>query len=218
MDFYKVTDVAARLKISKQTLLRYEKKGIFPKPKRNCINHWREYTIDDIKKMEQILGRSGFTLIELIMVILIMSTLAVLTIPRFKSFYFIQFSGAVKKVVSDIRYVQQLAVSRHEAYRIVFDPAQETYEVRRVSDNSYAVNPFGRNNFLVNFSSDAQYRGVNIVSANFGNTSALRFDWQGVPQNDAGVNLSSEGNVRFSYQDNNMTVYVTPNTGRVRVQ
>jgi len=52
------TEEAARtLGVSKQTLLRYEKKGIFPKAKRNTINHWREYTEADLQKLQQILGR-----------------------------------------------------------------------------------------------------------------------------------------------------------------
>ncbi len=40
--------VAQELGISKQTLFRYEKKGILPKAKRNLINRWRLYTEQDI--------------------------------------------------------------------------------------------------------------------------------------------------------------------------
>jgi len=49
--------IAQKLGISKQTLIRYEKRGIFPKAKRNTINHWREYTKTDLKKLKQIMGR-----------------------------------------------------------------------------------------------------------------------------------------------------------------
>lgn len=51
--------VAEELGISKQTLIRYEKKGIFPKARRNQINQWRIYTRDDIDKMKRIIG--GFS-------------------------------------------------------------------------------------------------------------------------------------------------------------
>lgn len=50
-------EVAQKLGISKQTLLRYEKKGIFPKPKRNLVNKWREYTEKDVDRLRKILGR-----------------------------------------------------------------------------------------------------------------------------------------------------------------
>ena len=49
-------EVAKVLGISKQTLLRYEKKKIFPKPKRNPINKRREYSIQEIDKLKSILG------------------------------------------------------------------------------------------------------------------------------------------------------------------
>jgi prepilin-type N-terminal cleavage/methylation domain-containing protein len=161
--------------------------------------------------------KRGYTVIELIMVIVIVGILAALAMPRFQSFYYIKFNGAMKKVIADIRYVQQLAVSRHESYNIIFDTASETYEVRRVSDNSYAINPFSRSNFIVDFNTDPQYKGINIVSADFGGgSSTLRFDWQGIPRNGADTPLSSEGSISFSYQGNTIVIYITPNTGRVK--
>ncbi|MFH0828035.1 MAG: MerR family transcriptional regulator [Candidatus Omnitrophota bacterium] len=47
--------VAGKLGISKQTLFRYEKKGVFPKARRNLINRWRQYTEDDLKKLREII-------------------------------------------------------------------------------------------------------------------------------------------------------------------
>ena len=55
--FFNAQEVAEGLGISKQTLLRYERKGIFPKPKRNPVNKWREYTDKDVDKLKKILGR-----------------------------------------------------------------------------------------------------------------------------------------------------------------
>lgn len=50
-------EIAQKLGISKQTLLRYEKRSIFPGPKRNLVNGWREYTQSDLEKLKSILGR-----------------------------------------------------------------------------------------------------------------------------------------------------------------
>jgi len=55
--YYSVRDVAKILGISKQTLIRYETKKIFPKASRNAVNKWREYTLRDIKTLRKILGR-----------------------------------------------------------------------------------------------------------------------------------------------------------------
>lgn len=46
--------VAEKLGISKQTLFRYENKGVFPKARRNLINRWRQYSDDDLKKLREI--------------------------------------------------------------------------------------------------------------------------------------------------------------------
>jgi DNA-binding transcriptional MerR regulator len=47
--------IAEKLGISKQTLFRYEKKGVFPKAKRNLINRWRQYSSEDLKKLKEII-------------------------------------------------------------------------------------------------------------------------------------------------------------------
>lgn len=55
--YYSTQEVAQLLGISKQTLLRYEKKKIFPRVKRNPINKRREYSLEDINKFKKIMGR-----------------------------------------------------------------------------------------------------------------------------------------------------------------
>jgi len=55
--YYTANEVAAVLGISKQTLLRYEARGVFPKATRNRVNRWREYTPVDIRTLRQLIGR-----------------------------------------------------------------------------------------------------------------------------------------------------------------
>jgi len=56
--FFTIDQVAKQLGISKQTLYRYEKKRIFPRPKRNLINCWRQYSKEDIRKLKEIMRGS----------------------------------------------------------------------------------------------------------------------------------------------------------------
>ena len=55
--YFTPTKVAQQLGISKQTLIRYERKRIFPRPRRNKVNGWREYTEAEILALRKILGR-----------------------------------------------------------------------------------------------------------------------------------------------------------------
>ena len=174
----------------------------------------------------------GFTLIETIMVIVIIGILAAVAVPRFNAFYALKLDGAMKKVRSDIRYVQQLGISRHTDTRIEFNAAANSYQACFCNETdgvcaagacgsgnwTALTDPFTRGNLQTNFNTDPQYGGIDLTSASFGGGSTLRFDWQGVPQNSARTNLAADGSVSFSYQGNSNTIYVTPNTGRVRVQ
>ena len=220
MNIYRVNEVAQKLGISKQTLIRYEKKGIFPHSNRNRINHWREYTEEDIQKMAHIIGRTspGFTMIEVVLVVVIVAILAVLSIPSFQAFNTVKLNAAVKKVVSDIRYVQALSVSSHDTYGLTFDANLDQYNVTRTRDNSFAKDPYSHQDFVVNFKTDPVFSGTDITSANFGSTNRLQFDWQAAPQNGNNASLTAEGNVVVSYKGSSMTVYVRPGTGTVHVQ
>lgn len=57
-NYYTTQEVAKILGISKQTLLRYEQKRIFPRVKRNPINKRREYSPEEVEKFKKILGRA----------------------------------------------------------------------------------------------------------------------------------------------------------------
>ncbi|MBU1871798.1 MAG: prepilin-type N-terminal cleavage/methylation domain-containing protein [Candidatus Omnitrophica bacterium] len=163
-------------------------------------------------------GRSfkkAFTLIEMVMTILIIGILAAIAIPRFESFYSIKLDGATKKVVSDIRYIQQLALSRHTNCRIDFNPAANTYsaqeEVPQDSGNWVsAIDPFTHAALSVDFNNHTQYQGIGIDSAGFGGSSVLQFNWLGAPQ--------SGGSLVLVYQGRSRTISVESNTGRVNAQ
>lgn len=167
----------------------------------------------------------AFTAIEFIMVIVIVGILAALIIPRFDVFYGMKFRGGVKKLESDIIYVQNVAITQHTNTRIVFDTVNNIYTAKRCNASctleanwQYLKDTFSRQDLIVDYRADAQYGGIDIVSADFGGTSTLRFDWQGIPKNSSGNNLTSEGRVSLSYRDNDLTVSVIPQTGKLALE
>ena len=57
-EFFTTRQAAKELGISKQTLFRYERQKVFPNPRRNLINRWRQYTQEDIQKLKEIARNS----------------------------------------------------------------------------------------------------------------------------------------------------------------
>ena len=156
----------------------------------------------------------AFTLIELIMVMVIVSIMAAIAIPRFQSFYDIKLGGTARKLVADVRYAQQLAIINDEAYGVEFNTGAETYRIYRVSDNSTVIDPLTRGNFIMDYTTDAEYIGIDLDSVDFAGTSTLMFNAMGVPQDSGGNNIAAEGTVDLSYKGMTRTITVTPNTGR----
>lgn len=57
---YNVQEVADMLGLYRGTVINYEKKGVFPEPRRNPINGYREYTDEDVESLRRILeGKTG---------------------------------------------------------------------------------------------------------------------------------------------------------------
>lgn len=161
------------------------------------------------------MSKTAITLIELIMVIVIIGIMAVLAIPRFETYQEIKLEAAARKLVSDIRYTQGLAIAKHENYAVEFNTALEKYRIFRLKDNSTVIDPLTRRNFIVDYKARTEYKGINIVSANFGETSTLRFNYLGVPQDGNGNNLTRNGEVVISYKGQTKTIVITRNTGKV---
>jgi len=54
---YNIQEVSIILGVYKGTIKNYEDKKIFPKPRRNPINGYREYTEEDIQTLKRILTK-----------------------------------------------------------------------------------------------------------------------------------------------------------------
>ena len=77
----------------------------------------------------------GFTLVELIMIIVLISILAVSVMPSFIDTSVFSLEGAAGMVAADIRYAQELAMGTHASKTITFTTDDSHYTV-----DSRAVN------------------------------------------------------------------------------
>ena len=137
---------------------------------------------------------TGFTLLELIMLMVIAGILAVVVIPHFGGVSSISLDGAAQMITADIRYAQQLAMAKHQQYTVQFT----------ASTNSYSVyNDPGDPVVSIDFDDIERIQGVTI-DADFQET----FNSLGVPTGGGGsVTLNGSGK----------TISITQYTGKVSI-
>ncbi len=108
--------------------------------------------------------RNGFTLVELIIVVVILSIAALMAVPMFSGAADMQVRSAANRIAADLDYAKGLAITHQSRYCVIFDEADESYEIR--------VDPFGAGDvidhpvnpgsFVVDFSADSRLSRVDI--------------------------------------------------------
>ena len=157
-------------------------------------------------------GQKAFTVLEIIMVITIMGIMAVLVINRITGTAESRINLAAEKIVSDIRYCQNLAMALHEEVRLSFSIPEDKYEVKD-SSGKFFKDPFTQENFVVDFTASGPLRGISIDNVDFNSGNELRFDALGHPEDVGNNPLTSQGRIDISYKGYSKTIVVYPNTG-----
>ena len=179
---------------------------------------------DSLQKFHYAMRKSGFTIIEITMVIVLLSILAVVIITRSGSYYPAKLNGAGEKLLSDIRYAKRLAMTNHRIYGILFDVSENSYTVYDYGEPpldpeeepSAVEDPYRPGNPLtVDYDEDRYYNGIEIISAVFGETNELKFNPFGVPYDGDNAELAANGSVVINYRGNDFTITVIPRTGKV---
>lgn len=159
----------------------------------------------------------GFTLVEIIIVVVIMSIAALVAIPVLTSAADLQIKSAANVIAADLEHVKSLAISRQKIYSVVFDSSTNSYEVLD-SDLNVVSHPTKSSGlFTVSFPSESRLSNVDIVSADFDLDETVLFNYLGTPMNSSGTDLVS-GVITLETKGNTMTVTVEPVTGYITIQ
>ncbi|MCX5687865.1 MAG: type II secretion system protein [Candidatus Omnitrophica bacterium] len=161
---------------------------------------------------------NGFTLIELVMLIVIIGIVALASMPKAITSQAVRLEAACQKIATDLRYTQEMALAQQVRFGISIDPVNEAYFVYRVNVGTVARDPQTRNNFNVSFVTLNEFKGIDIVSTSFSNK--IEFDSVGAPYDGNGVILSSQGVITLQAQAGtySRTVRIEAKTGKVSVQ
>ena len=160
---------------------------------------------------------NGFTIIELMMVVVIMGIVALLAIPMISSGSDFQLRAAANIIAADLEYAKSLAITNQENYSIIFDASNESYEMHD-SGGSIVDDPVrGSGGIAVDFANDSRFRQVDMQTVSFDTTDTVTYDYLGAPYNGSSNPLSSSAIV-LEAGAQTMTIRVEPVTGYVTIE
>lgn len=146
----------------------------------------------------------GFSLLELVLVIFIIATVAAIALPRMSnSLIRHRVGGVAWRIAADLEYARVLASSQSASRQIVFDVANDSYELIGATSMDHAGAAY-----IVDLSREPH--GATLETADFGGDATVVFDGYGVP--DTG------GTVTVKVGDITKTVTLEAETGKVVVQ
>ncbi len=161
---------------------------------------------------------TGFTLLELLIVVLILAIAAAIVVPMAASGQDAQCASAARMVVADLELAQGWALARQDLVALVFSADLQSYKVVLAASQNlddYAslttLEHPGRpgEGYETNFQTEMQLGNVVVDSANFNGDRYVVFDTFGSPE--------FGGSIVLTVRDASLTVTVEPITGAVSV-
>jgi MSHA pilin protein MshC len=150
------------------------------------------------------MNNRGFTLLELVMVIVLLGIIAFYAAPRLGTVASANAGVFVDKLRADIRYAQDVAMTRNKRVRVTIVSAN-AYSITDAMGNPI-VDPATGKNYVVTLGAGISF-GVISFNGNY-----IEFDSLGAPYDGAGA-LTAAGTV--SVMPGALTITVTPQTGAV---
>jgi len=163
-------------------------------------------------------GDGGFTLIELVAVIVIIAVMAAAAVPSLSNLPDTRSAMASKQLLRDMTYACQRAVATGAPTWIVFDTTAQTWSlfVENLSNpgraNATALPDAASGRSFVQTLNAGSLVGVELTSVNFDANNEVGFNWLGKPLNITESQLAATGTVVLT---GGHTISVVPETGHV---
>ena len=166
-----------------------------------------------MRRFDRLTSDGGFTLVELIVMLLVIAVIAVIAAPKMSSEQ-VSVATEAEQLAGDIRYVQTLAMTQGQRYVISF-PSATSYRFLDSAGNP-VVHPANGSNAAITLGAGSTLGLAATTPAG----NALGFDGLGAPYSvttPATFNgaLTAQATITLSKGGANQSVTVTPETGKV---
>ncbi|MEE9190210.1 MAG: hypothetical protein V3U16_05525 [Candidatus Neomarinimicrobiota bacterium] len=144
-------------------------------------------------------SNKGWTLIELIIIVVIVSVLAATFIPQFNdALNSVRLRTAKEKLIDDLYYAQNYAIANHRTvwFDVIVDPV-----------NSYSYGIYDPAQVILTDLSTGSQADINLTNVLITTGGFFEFDWWGTP-------LNGGGPIVLNYSE---TINIVPETGFIHV-
>jgi prepilin-type N-terminal cleavage/methylation domain-containing protein len=151
---------------------------------------------------------AGFTLVELLLVLLVLSLCAAATVRWYFSNADITLENAAVLLARDLRAAQHRSIFLGEPTRVLFLPDGSGYVVTDARGD-LAHNPLTDEPFQRVYSDDGVFDGVHVTSALAGDDRTFEIDGRGRPLEDLSVGLrfgSERRTVELDHEHGGITI------------
>jgi len=166
---------------------------------------------------------SGFTAVEILIVVVIIAIAAMMAIPMMTSAASFQIRSAANMIAADLEYAKSMAISRSQSFSVVFDESTESYRIKKNQDGTIIPHPVKKGfDYVVDFPGNSRLNKVDIFSVGFepGSSDTVTFDYMGSPYSGSGTskNPLNSGVITLQAAGTSTTINIEPVTGFIFIE
>ena len=172
------------------------------------------------------LSRRGFTLVEMLCVVVVLGIAATLVIPGIAGRADLKLAAAARVVVSQLQYAQSRAITTQRPHLVAFDADAQTLTVLAVPEGggepAAIVHPADQRPFVTRLGPGGEIDGVTLAGIDVDGRTVLAFDEMGEPlacdlDGTGRLALPAPAVVTLEVGAEQLEIHVQPFTGEVGV-